>query len=273
MVQVTPRPKVKYTMDGYVKTNMDSYISAVYKHNTSIVMGVDGKSGMGKSTFAIQLGTYCDPKFTLKNVHFDPDEFLIALSEAKKGDFLIFDEAMVFSSRSALSKINRMVVQAMSMIRSKNIFVVFCINSIFDLDRNLALHRLDILFHIYGASIVDRGNVGAYFKAVGDGFDRLKLLYINGKKFYDYSKPRYNYYAEFPEDFLVDLKEYNMRKDKAVDKFLSQSAPDSKKSDQTTENLVYHMRHTLKMKVKEIANIANLADRTIYNILARKKVK
>ncbi len=273
MVMVKTKSGREFRMDGYLKNLLDGFKYAVTEKNTSVVFIIDAHSGMGKSTIGVQCGSYLDPNFSLAKVYYDPEDFLKGLSNAKKEDFFMYDEAMPISSRSSLSKVNRMMTQAMSMIRSKNIYVVFCINSIFDLDKNLALHRANALIHLYGDNFIDRGKFATFFKAKDDTIDRLKMLYLHGKKFYSYSKPRANFYGNFPPDFLLDQKEYDKKKDKAVNDFLSQIAPASKKSDATSENLAYYMKNTLKITVKEIADVANVTERTIYNMITRRSEK
>lgn len=222
---------LKFFQDGFMNEMCDGFRNAVNKHHTSVVIIFDGRSGMGKTTLACQTGISLDQDFGLHKIHFTPETFLegevndegetikVGLSNAKKGDYILFDEAMIISNRSAMSQINRMIIQAMSMIRSKNIYVGFCVNSIFDLDRNLVLHRADCLFHVYGESLVSRGSYCAFFKGK-DGTDRLKGLYLNGKKYYDYSKPKANFIASFPKEFVVDDNEYEKVKQEGVKKFL-----------------------------------------------------
>ena len=136
-------------MDGNLNSLLQGAKEVVHNNNTSIVILNDGKSGLGKTTLSFQQGIILDDNFNLSKVHFTPESFLRGLAEAKKGEVIIFDEALVLSSRSTLSEINKMVVVGMSMIRSKNIFVIFNVNSIFDLDKNLAIFRADFLCHVY----------------------------------------------------------------------------------------------------------------------------
>lgn len=207
----------KCSYDGYLYDMLNAFKLAVTKHNTSVVGLIDGRSGQGKSTLAVQCG-----KFWAQNdlhLYYDPQEFMKGLSEAKAESCHIFDEALIISNRSSLSEVNRMIIQAMSMIRSKRLYVIFCVNSIFDLDRNLVLSRGDFLLHVYG-TLINRGSFCAYFKAAGDKKDNLKLLYLLGKKMYDYSKPRANFFGSFPKTFLVDESRYEADKQNAVNKFL-----------------------------------------------------
>ena len=205
--------------DKYLLDNLEGFKRTVLNKNTSFVMVIDGRSGMGKTTLANQLGHFFDDNYCLDKIFWEPRKFLEGLEKAKKGDFLLFDEAMILSSRSAMSEINRMVVMAMSMIRSKQLFICFCVNSIFDLDRNLALSRADFLLHVYGDNLGDRGNFTAFFRAKGD-IDRIKSLYLRGKKYYSYSQPRANFFGSFGKRFIVDENEYEKRKQAGVNNYL-----------------------------------------------------
>tara|TARA_R100000687_G_C6447395_1_gene163512 strand:+ start:1381 stop:2178 length:798 start_codon:yes stop_codon:yes gene_type:complete len=205
--------------DKYLLDNLEGFKRTVLNKNTSFVMVIDGRSGMGKTTLANQLGHFFDDNYCLDKIFWEPRKFLEGLEKAKKGDFLLFDEAMILSSRSAMSEINRMVVMAMSMIRSKQLFICFCVNSIFDLDRNLALSRADFLLHVYGDNLGDRGNFTAFFRARGD-IDRIKSLYLRGKKYYSYSQPRANFFGSFGKRFIVDENEYEKRKQAGVNNYL-----------------------------------------------------
>lgn len=275
---------LRYRLPERLRNILDSYKYAVHYKNTSAVWIVDGRSGMGKSTFAGQQGLYCDPKFSLKNYHWDPDTFLNGeynsdgnlikngLKTASKGDVILFDEAMQLSNRSALSKINRMIVQAMSMIRSKNIFVIFCVNSLFDLDRNLAISRAESCLHVYGKNLYDRGNFTSFYKA-NDGKNRLKLLYLLGKKFYSYSKPKSNFYSTFPKHSVVDDSEYNRLKDIGVNKFLS-GDKSNERSDRYREafrDLLFWINKIEGYAIQDIMEKVKIGERTLRTLIKEYK--
>jgi len=252
-------------LDGYLHQLLSDLKVAVLTRNTSSVMVIDGRSGMGKTTLGIQCCKFLDNSFDLEKVFYDPDDFLRGLAVAKKGDALLFDEAMLISNRSALSQINRMVVQAMSMIRSKQIFVFFAVNSIFDLDRNLALHRADLLLHVYGDNLIDRGAFGAFFKAKNQEC-KIKLLYLLGRKMYSYSKPKANFFGSFVSKFLVDEAEYERRKQEAVNKFLRVGSKNTHKRDKYLLKMIDYMKDKLNLTVEAIAEIMDCSKKTVYNI-------
>ncbi len=259
-------------IDGYYKQLLDDFKSAVEKHNTSIVIIFDGKSGKGKTTLSNQTGKYLDPNFDLKNIYYDPEEFLKGLSNSKPGEYFGFDEAMIISSRSAMSSVNRMIIQAMSMIRSKKIYVSFCVNAVFDLDRNLVLSRADALMHVYGQGLFDRGRFAAFFKSTGDNRDRLKELYFKGKKFYDYSQPRANFIARFTKEFVVNENEYEKLKQIAINKFLTQPESTGGKRQKSYEKLIKDLYDNKILTVKDISEKANIGVTTVYDIINRSKI-
>lgn len=261
---MTKEEKKRY-IDGYYKQLLDDFKNAVEKHNTSIVMIFDGKSGKGKTTLSNQTGSYLDPNFDLKNIYYDPETFLKGLAEAKPGDYFSFDEAMIISSRSAMSSVNKMIIQAMSMIRSKKIYVAFCVNSIFDLDKNLVLSRADALMHVYGLGLVDRGRFAVYFKSSGDQWDRIKDLYLKGKKFYSYYEPKPNYRCRFVKDFVVDETKYEVEKQVAINRFLVQEP--TTKRQRSYEALVIKLVTFDGYKQKRIAQYAEVTPQAISLIV------
>lgn len=256
----------QFSMDGYLEKLLSSFKKAVQEKNTSVVIVIDGRSGMGKTTLSNQVSKYLDNRFNLPNIYFTPDSFLEGLANAEKFSVHAFDEAMLLSNRSTMSQINKMIVQAMSMIRSKNIFVIFNINSVFDLDKNLALSRADLLLHVYGDNLIDRGNFAAFFKAKGQE-DRLKLLYLMGKKFYSYSKPKANFFGSFSSNFIIDEQEYEIKKQQGVNAFLRGETQTIGKHNLIEARLIKYLFEQIKISADEIANIAQINTKSVYNKL------
>jgi len=257
-----------YKIPSALRHLLDGFKWAINKKNQSAVMIVDGRSGMGKTTLSFQCANYMSPDFSIKDVYFDPQKFLDGLSNTEKGTrkTLVFDEAMLLSSRAALSAMNRMIVVAMSMIRSKNVFIIFNVNSIFDLDRNLALSRADLLLHCYGDSLTDKGRFLSFFKGA-DGMDRIKDLYINGKKFYSYGKPDANFYSVFSAYFVLDEIEYEKVKQENINKYLSGSQSKMGNKDKIArDKSVKALYDTGNFTQDQIAELTGLSPRTIWQI-------
>jgi len=264
--------KLPYKLPAKLVELLEGFKWAIHSKKQSAVMIVDGRSGMGKTTLSFQIAMWMCERFDLDHVYFTPEAFLEGLANAQKGDVLVFDEAMLISSRASLSAMNRMIVQAMSMIRSKNLFIIFNVNSIFDLDRNLALSRADLLLHCYGDSLTDKGKFLAFFKG-GDGHDRIKTLYLNGKKFYSYSTPKSNFNTTFSSYFTLDDDEYNKKKDAGVKAFLMGTAKPSSSRDKLARdkliNYIYENRDKLGLTQENIAEIADISRGTVISSLNR----
>jgi energy-coupling factor transporter ATP-binding protein EcfA2 len=258
--------------DGYLLTLLKGFKKSVLGRNTSAVVIIDGRSGMGKTTLGNQLGYLLDDNYNIDKIYYEPKKFLEGLNQAKKGDFLMFDEAMIISSRSAMSDVNKMIIMAMSMIRSKQLFICFCVNSVFDLDRNLALSRADLLLHVYGDHLTDRGNFSAFFKASGD-MDRIKNLYLKGKKFYSYSSPSANFYGRFGKKFIVDEKEYEKRKQIGIDVFLSGTNAKQEKNARWLGDLCFYLTKKKKWTYEKLIKISGASKSTITRRIQEAKLR
>jgi len=259
-----------YKLPSKLREILDGFKWAIHNKKQSAVIITDGRSGMGKTTISFQSGKYMTPDFDLSNVHFTPESFTEALTHTKKGDTIIFDEAMLLSSRAALSQINRMIVIAMSMIRSKNLCIIFNVNSIFDLDRNLALSRADLLLHCYGDSLTDKGKFLAFFKG-SDGIDRIKQLYIHGKKYYSYGFPKSNFHSNFPSHFVLDEDEYERIKQIGVNSFLKGTKTSAMERDkEIRDKYIKWIYENNNITQKELAKIGDIASKTIWNALNKK---
>ena len=83
--------EIFYSMNSRLKRNLDkNVIKALEKENKDCVIIVDGREGSGKSTFAMQIGKYCDPTLDLARIVFSPEDFREAILKSKKGQFIIY---------------------------------------------------------------------------------------------------------------------------------------------------------------------------------------
>lgn len=193
-------------MDGYLKTALDT-AQQVVKKDWDMVFIVDGNEGSGKSWLAIQAAYYCDPTLTLDRVAFTPKEFRTCVMRADKYQSVIYDEAFTgLSSRATMTYINRTLVNMLAEIRQKNLFVFIVMPTFFDLDRYAALWRSRGLIHVYTGQGFKRGYFAFY------NTDRKKHLYIEGKKYYSYYKPKPNFIGRFTNTIPIDEEAYRKKK-------------------------------------------------------------
>jgi len=232
----------KFWIDGFLKDNFDYIrpkVSNKIPHRRSdMFIIIDGPVGSGKTTLSFQCARYFDPTFNLSRVVFSVDDFLKVLIEATPGQAVVFDEAIIVNSRSALTDFNKKVIIAMTQIRSKGLYIFFNIPSVFDLDRNLVLNRCHLLLHCYQDSFGDRGKFCVF------DHDKMKTLYLKGKRLYSYAFPKANFVAKFTEYFDLVRDDYENKKQREIAAQAKGSKRDMWKG--RAESLTYGLYITLK---------------------------
>jgi len=194
-----------FYMDGYLRVNFDR-AKEVIRKDWDMVIVYDGNEGSGKSVKAMQDAFFCDPTFNIDRIVFTPPDLRKAIMSAKPYQAVLYDEAYTgLSSRATMSMINRSLISMLAEIRQKNLFVFVVMPCFFDLDKYVALWRSRVLIHVYTKNF-QRGYFSFY------NVDRKKDLYINGKKYYSYFKPKANFNGRFTNFYPVDEKEYRKKK-------------------------------------------------------------
>jgi hypothetical protein len=205
MVKVFEGSKEVFFMNEYLKSNLDDAKSAV-REDWDMIFLIDGYEGVGKSLMSQQCAKYCDPTFNIENIAFTPRQFRTSIMHAKPYTSIVYDEAYTgLSSRAAMTLINRTLVSMLAEIRQKNLFIFIVMPTYFDLDRYVAIWRSRALIHVYAKGF-KRGTF-LFFN-----MDKKKEMYVLGKKFYNYSKPRANFRGRFPNHYTVDKAEYLKKK-------------------------------------------------------------
>jgi hypothetical protein len=235
-------------MDGYLRKGFTKAKSLVEKDWDWVTL-VDGVEGGGKSVIAQQCAYEVDKTLTLDRITFTPEEFKDAVLSAKKYQAVIYDEAYTgLSSRGTISDINKTLVQMLAEIRQKNLFVFLVMPTFFDLDRYAAIWRSRGLIHVYTDKGYGRGYFAYYNK------DRKKNLYILGKKFYDYRKPKPNFRGRFTAYYVVNQEEYRAKKLKALSDH--KDTAKNKEEDKFKVALKVIMNHmSLRQASKELTDM------------------
>ncbi len=164
----------------------------------------------GKSVLAMQIARVLDPRFSLDNIVFSPDDFMKAIVNARKHSCIVFDEAFVgLSSKASLSKMNKMLVSLMMEMRERNLFVIMVMPSFFMLEKYAVLHRSRALFHVRLKG--DKRGYWDYYNR-----SRMKQLYLKGKKYFDYLPVQRLFFGKFKETYTVNEKKYRAKKREAL---------------------------------------------------------
>jgi len=207
---VVETPAGNYYIDNIMVSTLDLFKQQVLKRDSDCFIIMDGAEGAGKSTKANQLANYLDPTFDISRTVFTADQFFEAVSKAKKGQCIVFDEAFGYlASRRALSKFNMDLIKMFAEMRFRNLFVILCLPSFFELDRYAAIHRSKCLIHVYEK----RGERGLFMY-----FSRKnkKELYLKGKQGYKYTAASANFHGRFVKFFSLDKEAYDKKKRDAV---------------------------------------------------------
>ena len=251
-----------YYMNVILQKNLDAAKKAI-RQDWDMVFVIDGAEGAGKSVLAQQIAYYCDPDFNINNIVFRPHEFKEAILESKKYQAVVYDEAFGgLASRRAMSATNVAIVDMLTEIRQKNLFVIIVLPTFFDLDKYVALWRSRILIHVY-ADNFERGNFKFY------SYNLKKKLYVGGKKFYNYNIKKPNFRGAFTNFYPVGADEYKKRKHDSLRSFEKNEEkkivdPENKKQtiiSQTLKKIAQHMFYDqtkLKLNKKQIGELMGM---------------
>ena len=245
------------------KTNS---LEKLKKQNSDRVYIVDGRERIGKTLFTVQqMGViepeiFNDTKTFLSRICFTPEQFNKAARETKNG-VVVFDEAFRgLSSRSALSKVNRMIIQTLMEMGQNNNIIFIVLPSIFLLDIYPAMLRSDMLFHIQQ----DKKNRRLRTFKIYNRADKNSIYQLGIRKGWKYSigsKFLGRFYNKFPagkkfEDaYLSEKLRVFMEEGKYVDK-LSKTAERILNQRNTMFKLRYEQPESYDSKGKSLRNLS-----------------
>ncbi len=144
------KEEISYHISGKLEEKWKNLSKKIIKKNGDRVYVVGGRERGGKSTWVFQQAKYIDHFFNIKRICFTPEQFLDQIRTAPPGGVVVFDEAFRgFSSKSTLSKVNKMLVQAMMEVGRRNLVIFIVLPSYSLLENYVAIHRSHALFQVY----------------------------------------------------------------------------------------------------------------------------
>ena len=189
-IELPPYSKNGFYMDGYLHKNLILYKKMV-RQNRDMPFVISGMEGDGKTVLLHTILKFCDHSYNLKRCYMGGNDFLKGLiREQKTYKSHGLDEAQEFTSRDAMNKWTKKCIEVVSKIRAKQLYWGMAIPSFFELEKYLAIHRSRFLIYVYAV----KGNRG-YFRFYN--WERKKLLYLKGKKSYDYNAVKPNFIGSF----------------------------------------------------------------------------
>lgn len=250
-----------FSLENYLQDNFNIYKKDVLKKDDDCMIIVDGIERGGKSTMANQIANFLDPTFAVEGLSrtvFTAEQLIDVVKNGEKGQAIIFDEAMGYlNSRQAMSRFNRSLIKVFSEMGFKNLFVIICIPSFFELDRYAAIHRSRALVHIFKNK---QGKKGSYCFF---NYHKKKDLYILGKKMYNYSKPAANFHGEFRKFFSIDKELYNAKKHQSIFLEHNPKSPQHERFKTGEITLLYIMKEHFGYTLKQLSKILEIMGRKI----------
>lgn len=256
----------EFYMDGFLNSALDRALEVI-KEDWDMVFVIDGFEGTGKSILTFQMAKKCDETFCLDRVVFTPSDFEKTVLNAKKYQAIVYDEAFGgLNSRATMSFINRNIIKMLTEIRQRNLFIFIVLPTIFDLDKYVAIWRSRALIHVYDDNF-KRGFFGFYNK------DKKKQLYMNGKKYYTYSKPRPNFIGRFTSYIPFDKKKYVEKKLKDTSRRESLTLNVIKIAREIKREITSNVKEFTDLNNRQIAKILDVSNQTITNYLKEYQIK
>ncbi len=249
-----PKKKIEisFYLEKWVKKRFDNKVLPdLQKKDKDCVIVIDGVEGSGKSTLGLQWCKYIDPTFDLNRVVFTPEEFREVIYKAKPGQAIMFDEAFTgFSSRAALSGVNKTLISLMMQIRQKNLFIVIVLPTIFLLDKYISLFRTRILAHVYQ----NRG-IRGYFRIYSSKRKRQLIMHKDART-YSYgirTKKKGRFYGVFALGDKEEEKKYRKKKLEALENAEKNPMASSAIKYREHRNImIYILRKELKLPYRKI---------------------
>jgi hypothetical protein len=257
MVKVTDK---QFGMDGYLANNLEPLRDSV-KKDWDVVICIDGGEGMGKSVLAQQVAYFLDPTFTVERMTIGLKEFEEAIQKAKPHTAVVGDEMMrLLNSRSAMTNVNKRIVELLAECRQKNLYIILVMPSFFDMDKYGALWRTTALIHVYTGNEMKRGFFSFF------DYDKKKRLYLHpqGKKYYNYKCVKPNFIGRFSNVYVIDEVGYRKKKADSLkrDKEDDKDSPTARDNKERLAKLIIYLHDKIKMTYAQIGNLIDVSGDT-----------
>ena len=246
-------------IDPTLVSNMDDMKKEMKKDNDIIII-VDGRERIGKSVFAQQVGWYMsNGQLSLADICFTAKEFQERVKNCTQGSTIIFDECYLgMASLDAMQQYNRMLLKMLVTCGQKNLCLILVLPSFFDLIKYVPLHRADVLLHCFKHKN-ERGHF-AFYTA-----NQMKNLYIMGKKFYSYYRPKPTFHSKFTKFYAVNEEAYRKKKLESLNDFLKEKeGHEVGPRKEMLYRAILIAKKNSGLSIEALAKETNMSSRTVY---------
>jgi len=205
----------KYSMDGYLKSNLDIFLNEAIPNNWDGLFIIFGREGSGKTTIAAQSALYCDHSFDIDKCVFSAEQFKNKVDDVKPESAILWDEAITGANASDHARqIQSDIISKLTMIRKRKLKLFLCFPYL-DMLRRYFVNRCLASLYVYARSFTDRGHFYFY-----NDNQTEKLYGLMKNKYRSIPKDalktaKRSFYGTFTKYFPLDEKEYEKRKDEA----------------------------------------------------------
>ncbi len=173
------KEEISYSISEKLIQKWSKLKGMVVEKNRDRVYIVVGMERGGKSTWTFQQSKFIDKEFNLSRICFTPEQFLTQIRTAPEGSVIVFDEAFRgFSSKSSLSKVNKILVQGLMEMGQRNLIIFIVLPSFSLLENYVAIHRSHALFYIYERKDLSYRGWRCYNRK------KKRIIYFKSKKNY-----------------------------------------------------------------------------------------
>lgn len=202
-------------MNENLKANYDLILNKAIPNKWDMLCIIWGREGSGKSTFAAQGAKYLSEQFGIKNVVFTYKQIEEGLENCEPGSSIDVDEAInVANVAQHGSKISQSIISRLTQIRKKKLKVFVCFPYLWMLNRYF-ISRCLFSVYVYAKDFDDRG----YFKFYNANKTEEIYNYMKGAFRYNpkaaLRKVKPDFSGSFSQEFPLDEKEYDEKKEKA----------------------------------------------------------
>jgi len=204
--------KHKFKIHSILKSNLDILKRENKKDwDFKIIISGDGMTRIGKTTLAGQIGLYLDENMVEQNWCYDGSLLRTMGVSIGKGKCMIYDEAKSgLDSKRAMQKYSQNIVDYFNECGYLNQFLIIILPDFFDLNKSVALNLSVFLLNVTTNDEMQRGYFDFYSRR------NKRILYIKGKKFYQYERSLRNFSGTFTNYFPFDYKELEKIKQKMI---------------------------------------------------------
>jgi len=252
-------------MDGYLHENTSVLSKKIVDDMTflGVIFSSTLEVGTGKSVLAQQVGeAYTEQvnkihktniPFTVDNIVFRPKDLIEQAKKLPKYSCIILDE---WEDAHYWSELGLALRQFFRKCRQLNLFMIVIIPNFFELTRGYAISRSVFAIDVKFGNEFERGFFDFY------SFEKKKVLYLKGRKEFNYNVTKPNFFGRFTNGYAVGEKPYRDKKYRDLVSFEEEQEKKVTRKDIIKETFVKINNNLEEVTQKRLAEAFCVSERT-----------